>query len=227
MNLSNNIFGPLKMDKGDKIFIVSDLHINHDKEFIWSKRGEMVKDFEIKNLDDYNTYVFNELNRLAKENPDAYLISLGDNCFNDKDGYWAWGFANLPFKHIYTLGGNHTSGLKQFFGTSFTKDNCTILPSNIVFAIDKYTSIVLSHYPLLDVASGVWGTLCGHCHGDMECLNPGNTDFGRILDCGVDNALKHTGKLWFTLEEALEILFKKDRWNTIQLHQNTRFQNTK
>lgn len=218
MNLRNNIFGPLKVDKNDKVFIVSDLHINHDKDFIWETRGSYIKDFNIKNVKDYNTYIFNTLFALAGEHPDAYLISLGDNCFNDKDAELSSRFANLPFQHIYTLLGNHTSGIKQYFADKQTVGNCTIIPPCTNLMVDKSTYIALSHYPLLDVATGVWGTLCGHCHGGMNCLNPGNSEFGRILDCGVDNALKTYGRIWFTLDEAISLLFKKKTWNSIQLH---------
>lgn len=40
MILRHNIIGPLIKELNDKnIFIVSDLHLNHDKEFLYGARG--------------------------------------------------------------------------------------------------------------------------------------------------------------------------------------------
>lgn len=220
MILKNKVFGPLKLEKDDKVFIVSDLHINHDKDFIWKKRAELITNFKIKSVKDYNTYILRSLEELAYNNPDAYLISLGDNCFNDKEGVWAETFTSLPFKHIYSLIGNHPSGMKQVFGEDFEHNNCTLIPTNIEFQYTKYDTLLLSHLPLLDIPTTIFGVLCGHCHGDMECLNAKNSTFGRIFDCGVDNALKLHNRIWFTFDEAKQYLYQKKEWNEIQLHKN-------
>ena len=29
----------IKIDQSKRLFFVSDLHLNHDKEFLWGKRG--------------------------------------------------------------------------------------------------------------------------------------------------------------------------------------------
>lgn len=211
MRLAHPIVGQLVKEANDKVFIVSDLHLNHDKEFLWGSRAKLIKDYNIKNVSDYSYYILNSLSELGNsQNGEAYLISLGDNCFNDREGEWLNKFASLPFKKIYTLPGNHTSGFNtNLNGYSSEYGNIQLLSHNIPFRIQKSTILCLSHYPLVSVATGIYGTLCGHCHGAMKELNIGNDSYGRIFDCGVDNALKDNGKCYFTLERALSILETK------------------
>ena len=49
-------------------------------------------------------------------------------------------------------------------------------------------------------------------------LNADDSSFGKIFDCGVDNALKLKNRIYFTLEECLDILRKKEKYNDLQLH---------
>jgi len=52
--------------------------------------------------------------------------------------------------------------------------------------------------------------LFGHSHGGLEGAQPEDTDCGKILDCGVDNALKYNGTPFFSFQEVVEIMNRKN-----------------
>ena len=50
----------------------------------------------------------------------------------------------------------------------------------------------------------------GHSHGNMDHANPHATNpSGKSIDIGVDNAIKHNGTAFFSLNEVLHILEKR------------------
>lgn len=51
--------------------------------------------------------------------------------------------------------------------------------------------------------------ICGHSHGHLYPANVECTTQGKILDCGVDNALKYNGSAFFKLEEIQKIMNSK------------------
>lgn len=214
MILRHNIIGPLIKELNDKnIFIVSDLHLNHDKEFLYGARG-------FNSCAEYTDYCLDQLYNLAINNKDSYLISLGDNIFNDASADIIKIFSTFPFKKIYTLTGNHCSGLNTIFGGTSNNEyeNLALLGSNIPLRISKKCYVWLSHFPIMYWDHAALGVLCGHCHGGSPHLNADDSSFGKIFDCGVDNALKLKNRIYFTLEECLDILRKKEKYNDLQLH---------
>lgn len=224
MYLKHPIIGPLVKEKYDIVYIISDLHLNHDREFIWKNRNDDILDDTIESCDEYTNYCLKQLESLAnfhKSNGEkAYLISLGDNCFNDVDVKILTKFSLLQFEAIYSLPGNHCSGLNTVF--SHTNDikfnNLILLSSNIPFRINKNKFLYLSHFPIMDWDHNTYGVLCGHCHGESPVLQEDNDTFGRIFDCGVDNALRLKQRIYFSLDECLEILSKKESYNDVQIH---------
>ena len=97
-------------------------------------------------------------------------------------------------------------------------ENLALLGSNIPLRISKKCYVWLSHFPIMDWDHAALGVLCGHCHGGSPHLNADDSSFGKIFDCGVDNALKLKNRIYFTLEECLDILRKKEKYNDLQLH---------
>ena len=220
MRLTHPMMGPLIVEKNDAVLLVSDLHLNHNKEFIWGKRASLLPENKAKQIHDVNSYtdyVINELysayagySELAER---VYLISLGDTCFNDSDMATALRFSQLPFTHMYVMAGNHPSGIKQLIRNDKLPDNMTLIAENIPLQVNKQTYINLSHYPVVDFATGIYGALCGHCHGSLDALNKDSSDLGRIMDIGVENALKCKGTVYFTLDECMHLLYKKEPWD--------------
>lgn len=228
MKLKHPIFGPLIKEQEDIVYIVSDLHLNHDKEFLWKARSGFI-DYngnliEFNSCKEYTEYIFNELKELAFRHKNngkkAYLVSLGDNCFNDASAEMFTRFSALEFEKIYSLAGNHSSGINTIFGntTNFEFNNFVLIGSNIPFRVRKDRFIQLSHFPIMDWDHNTYGVLCGHCHGGTEVLQEDNDSFGKIFDCGVDNAFRLKGRCYFTLEECLDIIRNKESFNKVQIH---------
>lgn len=217
MRVEHPILGPVKVGLEDVILVVSDLHLNHNKEFLWGKRSKLIPDerkaMHVIGVESYTDFIISELmeayNMYSRISNNVYLLSLGDTCFNDADSSVATRFASLPFKHIFLLGGNHTSGIKQMVLENKLPDNVTLLAENIPMHVRKGVIINLSHYPPADFATGTYGALCGHCHGAVTALNAGNSELGRVFDCGVENALKLKGTVYFTLDECINYLQEK------------------
>lgn len=220
MNLKHPIIGPLVKEAGDYVYIVSDLHLNHDKEFLWKGRSGFV-DYrgnlvEFNSCKEYTEYIFTELEDLALKHKTggtkAYLISLGDNCFNDSSAEVFTRFSKLEFEKIYSLAGNHSSGLNTVFSdtTDVEYNNFILLGSNIPLKVKRNIFLQLSHFPIISWDSYSYGVLCGHCHGGINALQEDNNRFGKIFDCGVDNSFRLKGRCYFTLEECIEILENKE-----------------
>jgi hypothetical protein len=51
--------------------------------------------------------------------------------------------------------------------------------------------------------------LCGHSHGNFKDININTDKLGKILDVGVDNAIKHNGNAFFALEDVDAIMKTK------------------
>jgi hypothetical protein len=62
-----------------------------------------------------------------------------------------------------------------------------------------------------------YSCLCGHSHGNLKQINPDRDDFGKILDCGVENAIKHNGTAFFDIDEVVAIMASKRR-STLDHH---------
>ena len=70
----------------------------------------------------------------------------------------------------------------------------------------------MSHFPkrIWDHMAGYGKSihLSGHSHGSDEERNVASTK-GRCLDVGVENALKHSGNIFFTYDEIIDIMETK------------------
>lgn len=118
------------------IYFSSDLHFNHNKEFIYKPRG-------FTNVDDMNNTIIQNFNSIITYNDDLYL--LGDTMLGDlNDGLKL--FHQLP-GHIHLIWGNHcTNNRKQALA------QCHNVVEIIGFAtIIKYNKyhFYLSHFPTL------------------------------------------------------------------------------
>jgi hypothetical protein len=51
--------------------------------------------------------------------------------------------------------------------------------------------------------------ICGHSHGHLFPANPECKNQGKILDVGVDNAIKYNGTAFFKIEEIETIMHSK------------------
>lgn len=182
-----------------KIYITSDTHLGHQREFIWEDRGYE----NSKQHDDSMIRILNETVRATD-----ILIHLGDFCLNTSPSQFEEFLSRINCQNIYMLWGNHPNPhyknvyiplLKRYLGNLY-KDDMELYPlryRNVVY-FGHYAEMVLNgqfmvlcHYPIYifnEMQHGAW-MLCGHSHNGCS-LSKVDTEEGRILDVGWDGHSK-------------------------------------
>ena len=141
-----------------KIWLTSDLHLGHDRDFIWGPRG-------FNSVEEHDEAIINNWNELVS--PDDEVWCLGDLMLGDN--YTGCQKLNQLAGKIYILAGNHdTSTRVQMYANL----RPTILTMGLAYIL-KYQGyrFYLSHYPTIvgnydadkPLKQRVIG-LCGHVH---------------------------------------------------------------
>ena len=200
----------------EKIFFCSDFHLNHDKEFLWGKRGcSSAVEHKQKIYEAWDIYVDNE----------TVVFHLGDSHFRDGNGAHFDEFSRLPAANIFCLWGNHNSGAKTCYRKALAEfqlpQETEVYPityNNVVFLGDSHfirhrsQVIFLSHFAhrIWDgIGKNVWH-LHGHSHGsDKERLPDSFRQ--KALDVGVEVAIDYHGEFnpFFTWNDISKIMSKK------------------
>lgn len=140
-----------------KIFITSDLHFGHDKEFLYHPRG-------FNNIRDHDKAIIKRWNDTIQMEDDIYV--LGDLMLNDNE-YGLSCLKQLKGK-IHVVRGNHDSEVRM----NLYDKCCNIIEitEGQFLRYDKY-HFYLSHYPCLcgnlDDSKPLNHriiSLCGHTH---------------------------------------------------------------
>lgn len=120
-----------KYDKDTQVWLMSDLHLGHDRDFIWAKRG-------FKNVQEHNEKLLENIKECVGENDEFYI--LGDLTLGDLAAS-ADLLRQIP-GHIHIILGNHDTERRIEFYQSLGWD--------VQFATrirwGKY-HFYLSHYP--------------------------------------------------------------------------------
>lgn len=169
-------------------WVCSDLHLNHNKEFLYVKRG-------FNNIEEHNETVLNNINTLVK--PDDILFSLGDFCLTTPEDKFEELISRINCKNIYLIWGNHPNPIKKIYYREIEKQygpDIDVYPyryKNIVFVgyhlecIIQGKYVVLNHFPIEvweNMKDGAY-MLCGHSHYSLGRTRKESTD-GLTLDCG-------------------------------------------
>ena len=136
------------------IYFTSDLHIGHDRDFIWKERG-------FSSIEEHNKEIFKRWNEVVKPGDTVYI--LGDLAMGQDEAAWDNVFLNLN-GIIYFLEGNHDSKrridiYKNRYG--FIDLGCAS------FWKYKKKDFYLSHYPTLTAYGEdekFFWNLSGHTH---------------------------------------------------------------
>lgn len=210
----------IRIDQKKRLFFVSDLHLNHDKEFLWGKRGFASSQEHIEKL----------LGRLAEiADDDTVLINLGDATFRDPKHEIFDRLAALPFHKHYHVWGNHPSGAKQAYQNAvdgyfhlfsdmgeglevypMDYENVTFVGWQALFSYQRQM-IHAQHFPLEvwdEMKNGVWH-VCGHSHGSFDQTNGDVTTNGKIMDVGVESALDNFGDFVVTFDQVNQFMSKR------------------
>jgi calcineurin-like phosphoesterase family protein len=205
-------FNVIKINPDKKLVFVSDLHLNHDKEFLWGKRG-------FKSSEEHVQTIFNRLAKIADD--DHVLINLGDATFRDPERKTFDRLAALPFHKHFHIWGNHPSGAKQAYRQELRALNVGLPEGTEVYPLDyrqltfvgsqaffcyKGQTIFANHFPQEiwdEMKHGVWH-VCGHSHGSFDKTNGQSTMNGKIMDVGVEQAQKYNNGLPFLTFEQVK-----------------------
>lgn len=186
----------------DKLFVTSDTHFNHNREFVYKARGyddpqQMTED------------MINKINTVVGS--DGILLHLGDFCLNTTKEMYEDILSKLKIKEIWMLWGNHNNPIHKNYGGTREQVCAYIKGISIRYLGHYFTfrkgnkAFVCFHFPIVDWDYLNIGSmhLCGHSHGNLLRSRP-ETDDGKILDCGWD--IHHKP---LTMKEIERIMDKK------------------
>lgn len=142
------------------IYLSSDLHIGHDREFIWKVRG-------FSSIEDMNESIIENFNSIVKPDDELYLLGdlcLGPDLENNRE------YLSRLNGRLHLVYGNHdTERRKQMY-----QELPNFVEATHAMAI-KYRKyhFYLSHYPTLvgnfEERRKLY-CLCGHLHTDNKFL---------------------------------------------------------
>lgn len=139
------------------IWLTSDLHLGHNKEFLWRPRG-------FNSIEEHDAAIINNINEAVM--PEDTLYLLGDTIMGDQERGREW-LQQLNCRHIKYIEGNHETNHKMDIYDSLGFEYCG-LATKLVY---NKRCIYLSHYP---TATTNWNddtapyqrvlNVCGHTH---------------------------------------------------------------
>jgi calcineurin-like phosphoesterase family protein len=198
-------------------FFVSDLHYGHNKDFIYTKRLNLVSKKLYSSVQEHDEGIINAWNNTC--NKESIVFNLGDVCFNDSDGKnFKALMRRLNFAKHYILWGNHTSGHRQIYleimkaafpefiqegdnGLEITHEiyplayNVDGNPDKQVIFVPSYievqinsTKLMLCHYPIISHNGVGKGFYHLAGHSHSSCpFTNAITGAGRRLDVGIES----------------------------------------
>jgi len=187
----------IKETEERKVYITSDTHFNHDREFIWGVRGYL-------NNQDHTDSIINDINSLVR--PNDILIHCGDFCLNTTREMLDVLLDRINCQNIYYIWGNHNNPLQKVYNERCSLlnlgkeepgvSNTEVYPiryKNLVFmgnymeAFINGRAFVFCHYPIY-----VWNNMkdgvihcCGHSHYSLP-FSQAEDLTAKILDVGWD-----------------------------------------
>lgn len=116
------------------IWLTSDLHLCHDREFVWKARG-------FNNVDEMNQAIVDRFNSVIQ--PEDTLYILGDVMLNDNAKAEQY-LAQIKGKKIF-IRGNHDTNIRVELYKKYTNEE--IKYADVIKVKKKI--IYLSHYPTI------------------------------------------------------------------------------
>lgn len=197
----------------NKIKINSDFHYGHDRDFLYGPRG-------FSNGKEHADWIDSQIESL---DPNDLLICLGDVGLGIGPSSIIDFINRIPCETLMVWG-NHNSGVYQSYKSNLPNGfegmevyplkiakNVTMLGESFLLDVDHNRFFCTHMSPLIfhDQNRGRV-CLCGHSHGNLKQINPDSDEFGKILDCGVENAKQYNGTAFFDIDEIVDIMSKKN-----------------
>jgi calcineurin-like phosphoesterase family protein len=205
------MFINLRETEDSKIYITSDPHLGHQRDFVWKVRG-------YNSAEEHTNDWFNKTNAVVNSND--ILICLGDFCLNTPLAKFNEYLSRINCQTLLCLWGNHNNPHEKavynagmdyklvrgfpVMNYPFAYRNMVYLPHYVEAALNGQFA-VLCHYPISiwnELQNGSW-MLCGHSHYGFE---PSRAESlaGKILDVGWDGH-----KAPWSLQEIAAVMAKK------------------
>lgn len=202
-----------------KVAVATDFHLDHDREFVWGARG----------FPDRASHKSGIHSHLEALDPQDILVYLGDYALNTTKELVRESLRKIPCRTLL-IWGNHPAGIKDLYKDEIVAEGFAdtilgiprevypleieegkyVMGDSFHFTANKKTYFASHFAPFIwDGMQHGFPCVCGHSHGNCAKLNPAEKQFGKILDCGVDNALKTVGRPFFWLDEVDQIMDKK------------------
>lgn len=141
------------------IFVVSDLHLCHNKPFLYEPRG-------FSSIEEHDAAIIENINKYVKPEDELYL--LGDLILNDDEKGLAY-LQQLQCRHMFLIFGNHETE-NRLARYHLNLSNLGFIGYAAPLTIGK-KHFMLSHYPMAtansDDGEKPWQrvyNLCGHSH---------------------------------------------------------------
>lgn len=154
-------------------YFTSDLHIGHDKDFIWKPRG-------FSSVEEHDTEILKRWNSIVTPEDTVYI--LGDLCMSGNEEEWNRVYKVLNGKKFIIWGNHDTNNKLNKYQTEY---GMTYLGFASFYKYSKKKMFYLSHYPTLvgnfEEERFFWN-LSGHTH------NSNKFEFGQysIYNVAVD-----------------------------------------
>lgn len=180
----------LILNKDQNLFITSDSHHSHKNicrgTSTWDRVEDKTRDF--KTIDEMNEAIVNGINSMVGEND--LLLHLGDWSFGGIENVFK--FRNqIICKNIHILPGNHDhfiNSKNSEINSLFASINRGIINLRVIrnlgSSVEKYTPMVLSHFPIMSWENLSKGHI--HLHGHVHLNKQNRHICGKMLDVGVD-----------------------------------------
>jgi calcineurin-like phosphoesterase family protein len=212
LKLKNMLKVYKKREQYRSIKISSDFHYGHDKEFLYGPRG-------FKSAQEHNDWIDAQIRTLQH---DDLLICLGDVGLSVGPEAIMRFLERIPCETLMVWG-NHNSGVMQAYNNSLPvgfknkevyplniTHNITMMGESFMLNVDRDRFFCTHMSPLIyHEQNRTRVCICGHSHGNLKQINPDRDDFGKILDCGVENAKAYNGTAFFDIDEVVKIMSKK------------------
>ena len=168
----------------DNLFVTSDTHFGHNKEFLYKPRG-------YTNPQEMNLDMIRIINETVGEN--GILLHLGDFCLNTTVEEYHNILKQLKIKELWMLWGNHNNPIQRSYGGRVEQVAAhsqglyiRYFGHYLTFRKGRH-SFVCSHFPfkIWDAMSEGSMHLHGHCHNNLLSSRADDTTH-KILDVGWD-----------------------------------------
>ena len=156
-------------------YFTSDLHIGHDKEFIWKARG-------FNSVEEHDTQILKNWNNTVTYEDTVYV--LGDLCMGGNEKEWNRIYENLNGKIIFIVGNHDTANKVDRYIFNYEME-CWGLAA--IYKYSKKYRFYLSHYPTYtanydDDKSHPLINLYGHTHQKEKFFNNNPYMYNVALD---------------------------------------------